>query len=118
MISTPRIQNYPEIYPEIGSPVRKRGGGFSGYKLYSHRIHGTGIFTYIYHKIYINQLNVGKYNSWVIMGLIRFFRKKKTTLVGEKNLQSQRKRLESTTTLGCPTGILGSVVYVYKVGPS
>ena len=24
----------------------------------SHRIHGTGLFTYIYHK---NQLNVGKY---------------------------------------------------------
>ena len=33
--------------------IEKRLAGFQ-----SHRIHGTGIFTYIYHK---NQPNVGKY---------------------------------------------------------
>ena len=44
-----------------------------GCNLLSHRIHGTGIYTYIYHK---NQPNVGKYTSpmdpmgykWGILG--------------------------------------------------
>ena len=36
---------------------------------YTHRIHGTGIYTYIYHK---NQPNVGKYTG--PMGLFPYIR--------------------------------------------
>ena len=40
----------------------------------SHRIHGTGVFTYIYHK---NQPNVGKYTIHGSFGYVKIIRSRR-----------------------------------------
>ena len=59
---------------ELPTPAAEFCGNGGGLTFHSHRIHGTGIFTYIYHK---NQPNVGKYTIHGSYGSDYWLRKNK-----------------------------------------